>query len=114
MSFEDILNIGLGIFLLCVFIVTVYALISGTKDQGTRKWDMFVGMGIVVAPLACFDIFVSLVLRNDCGLESWHDYFLLRGTCASTIELSYTFVAALVVAALWNGALMFYRSLKKK
>ncbi|HJW80653.1 MAG TPA: hypothetical protein VJ396_00290 [Acidiferrobacterales bacterium] len=112
MSFEDILNIGLGTFLLCVFIVTVYVLISGAKDQGTGKWDMFVGMGIVVVVTECFDIFYFLVLRQDCG--SWRDYFLLRATCASTIELSYTFVAALLVAALWIGVLMFYRSLKKK
>ena len=113
-SVLEILEYVSYVFLLFVFIWTIYAVIWGSRKLGMGKWDAFFQIGFAVT----FFISIAMVsqLIGLCGPGSWEDLFLLKARsqryCSTTIELSYIVIAGLVVAALWNGTVTLYNFLK--
>ena len=112
MLFENIWNISL----LCVFLYVAYSAITDAKDQETGKWSSITQMGIIMAVFILVD-FIGILL-GGCKPVSWKEYIFLNnrdfGVCNLTVELNYTIIAALVVAALWIGIVTIYKFLMSK
>ena len=102
------------VFLICVFSYVVYAAVKEAKDLKTNKWSSIVQAGSIMAIILLID-FLHLLL-GGCEAVLWKEYIFLNirdlGYCNRTVELNYTIIAALVVAALTHYIVRLYRSLR--